>query len=179
MLLMIAAAKADPNTNIKYQIFHWETDTWVEYLPADPMPAGGNLPGTNLWRYDYLVFNWSAPQPVRQVYLFFNSDNTAMDATWAGDAGPTGWTTSQIGPFDPDFNWKERFMASSSAYYIQSPDSLAGFSVEFTWTGEFIPASQIYDAVYSGGSEAGQTIHKEDPAAITPGSWGRIKLLFE
>jgi hypothetical protein len=178
VLLISTAAGALPYTTVRYEIFHWETDTWVEYDPGDAMPSGGNLPGTNLWKYEYNVINWSAPQPLRQIYTFFNSDNVAMDATWAGDAAPTGWTTAQVGPFDPDFNWKERYMASSSEYYIPAPDSLAGFSVEFTWTGEFIPGSQLYDAVYSGGSESATTVHSGDPTATSSESWGRVKALF-
>jgi hypothetical protein len=175
---MSAAVYAIPETDVRYEIYHWETSTWVEYAPEDAMPPGGNVPGTNLWRYDYRVFNWSAPHPLRQVYVFFNSENVAMDATWAGAAAPTGWTAAQIGPFELDFNWKERFMASSSTYYIPAPDSLAGFSVEFTWTGEFIPGGQVYDAIHSGGSESGVTVHRDDPTSVDVTSWGDVKALF-
>jgi hypothetical protein len=163
---------------VKYELFRWETDTWVEYYPSDPLPAGGDQPGTNLWRYEYIAHNWGAPQPIRQLYLFFNSDNVAMDATGANVATPTGWTASQIGPFDPDFNWKERFMATSSTYYIQTADSLEGLAVEFTWTSSVLPGNQTYDAVFSGGSESGTTIHREDPTALAPTSWGGIKSLY-
>jgi hypothetical protein len=176
--ILVGDACCDPFTLIRYQIFHWETDTWIEYLPSDPLPPGGDQPGTNLWRYDYTLYNWGTPQSIQQVYVFFNSDNIAMDATWAGDAAPAGWTTAQIGPFDPDFNWKERFRASTSEYYVDAGDSLAGFSVEFTWTSSLLPGNQIYDAVYSGGSEAGVTIHQTEPSAVAPTSWGGIKQLY-
>jgi hypothetical protein len=169
---------ADPFTQIRYQLFHWETGTWVEYLPSDAMPPGGDQPGTNLWKYDYIIYNWGTPQPIQQAYLFFNSDNLAMDATWTADTVPEGWTTAQVGPFDPDFNWKERYRASSSTYYIATADSLAGLSVEFTWTKSAIPGNQIYDAVYSGGSESGVTLHKTHPSATATASWGKIKHLY-
>ena len=159
-------------------MFHWETDTWVEYYPADPLPAGGDQPGTNLWKYEYVAYNWGTPQPIQQIYVFFNSDNVAMDATFTGDAVPTGWSSMQIGPFDPDFNWKERFLATSSTYYIPTADSLEGFAVEFTWTSPVLPGNQTYDAVFSGGSEAGTTIHREAPTALAPTSWGGIKSLY-
>jgi hypothetical protein len=178
LLTPVGPASADPFTVIRYQIFHWETDAWVEYMPAQSLPAGGDQPGTNTWKYDYIVYNWGTPQPVQQVYIFFNSDNLAMDATWTGAVPPTGWTATAVGPFEPDYNWKERFMATGSAYYIGTTDSLAGFSVEFTWTKPVLPANQIYDAVYSGGSESGLTLHKTAPIATTTTSWGEIKRLY-
>ena len=184
VLLMLAAVMlpnpsvGDPFAVIRYQIFHWETDTWVEYLPSSAMPPGGDQPGTNLWRYDYTIYNWGTPQPIQQAYLFFNSDNLAMDATWSADTAPAGWTTAQVGPFDPDFNWKERYRASSSTYYIATGDSLEGCSLEFTWTKSVIPGNQIYDAVYSGGSESGLTLHKTAPVAAAMTSWGEIKRLY-
>jgi hypothetical protein len=168
----------DPFAVIRYQLFHWETDTWVEYVPGNGMPPGGDQPGTNLWRYDYIIYNWGTPQAIQQAYLFFNPDNMAMDATWAADTAPAGWTTAQVGPFDPDFNWKERYRASGSAYYIPTGDSLEGVSVEFTWTKSVIPGNQIYDAVYSGGSESGLTLHKTEPVAAAPSSWGDIKRFY-
>ena len=177
-VLIAGSAPADPFAVVRYQIFHWETDSWVEYTPEAAFPAGGDQPGTNAWKYDYIVYNWGTPQPIQQVYMFFNSDNVAMDATWTGDALPTGWTSQQIGPFEPDFNWKERFMASGSAYYIDTTDSLDGFSVEFTWTKPILPGNQIYDAVFSGGSESGLTLHKTAPIGTEPTSWGDIKRLY-
>jgi hypothetical protein len=150
----------------------------VEYCPDEVLPVGGNLPGTNLWKYTYEVHNLSAPQALNTVYTFFNSDNVAMDATWTAAAAPTGWTTAQIGPFDPDFNWKERFRTTNSAYYIQAGQSLAGFSVEFTWTKASLPWDQIYDAVYSGGSESSTTTSPCEPAATEAATWGGIKALY-
>jgi hypothetical protein len=175
---LAGSASADPFAVVRYQVFHWETDAWVEYVPGDAFPAGGDQPGTNEWRYDYIVYNWGTPQPIQQVYLFFNSDNLAMDATWTGDAVPAGWTGTQIGPFEPDYNWKERFMASGPAYYIAALDSLAGFSIEFTWIKPVLPGNQVYDAVFSGGSESGLTLHKTAPIAARPSSWGDIKRLY-
>jgi hypothetical protein len=172
-------ACSDPLSAVKYELFHWEDAAWVEFVPSDAFPAGGDQPGTNLWRYDYVLYNWGTPQPIQQLYVFFNSDNASMDATWAGDAAPEGWTTAVIGPFDPDYNWKERFRASSSAYYVVDADSLEGIAVEFTWTRPYLPGSQIYDAVFSGGSESGLTMHKTQPVGARPCSWGRVKSLYK
>jgi len=178
LVMLAGLAFGGPFTVIRYQLFHWETGAWVEYLPAGPMPAGGHQPGTNIWRYDYMVYNSGTPQPIQQIYMFFNSDNVAMDATWIGDVAPAGLTTAQVGPFEPDFNWKERFIASGSVYYIGTGDSLEGFSVEFTWTKPILPGSQIYGAVFSGGCESGQTLHKTEPPATTTTSWGDIKQIY-
>ena len=101
-----------------------------------------------------------------------------MDATRTASEAPTGWTTATIGPFEPDFNWKERFRASSSTYYLGSPDSLDGFAVEFTWTKNSLPANQTYDAVHSGGSESGITLHRTQSVAAEGTSWGDIKRLY-
>ena len=178
IVMLSGLASGDPFAVVRYQLFHWETDSWIEYLPSDPLPAGGDQAGTNLWKYDYVVYNWGTPQPIQQVYMFFNSDNVAMDATWTGDAVPTGWLTAQVGPFEPDFNWKERFMASGSAYYVDTLDSLEGLSVEFTWTKPMLPGNQIYVAVFGGGSESGLTIHETAPTAVGTTSWGAIKRLY-
>ena len=178
VIMLVAQASCDPFAQIRYQIFRWETDTWVEYLPADPLPSGGDQPGTNLWKYEYIAYNWGTPQPIQQFYVFFNSENPAMDATFAGVAAPSGWTTTEIGPFDPDFNWKERFRASTSGDYLGSPDSLAGFMVEFTWTDASLPGNQIFDAVFSGGSESGVTLHRSESTALAPTSWSGIKRLY-
>lgn len=178
LLLFAGFASGDPFALVRYQVSHWETGSWIEYVPEDAFPAGGDQPGTNTWRYDYIVYNWGTPQPIQQVYVFFNSDNTAMDATWTGDAVPAGWMSTQVGPFEPDYNWKNRFMGSGSAYYIGATDSLGGFAVEFTWTKPFLPANQVYDVVFSGGSESGLTLHRTEPIAAKPTSWGAIKQLY-
>jgi len=171
-------SSSEPYTSVKYRLYHFEDASWVEYTPNDSFPPGGNEPGTNLWKYEYIVYNWSAPQPIRQLYVFFNSENVSMDATWSADAAPEGWTATPIGPFEPDFNWKERFEASSSDYYISAPDSLNGFVVEFTWTRDYLPGSQLYDAIYSGGSESSMTHWIHEPTATIPTRWGTIKALY-
>ncbi len=178
VVMLTGQASGDPFAVIRYEIFHWETDAWVEYEPASLFPAGGDQPGTNLWRYEYIVYNWGTAQPLNTVYMFFNSSNIAMDATRTASEAPTGWDTATIGPFDPDFNWKERFRASSSEYYLDSPDSLAGFAVEFTWTKSTLPANQTYDVVHSGGSESGLTLHRTQGVATEGASWGDIKRLY-
>ncbi len=178
VVMLSGPASGDPFAVIRYELFHWETSTWVEYLPTSPFPAGGDQPGTNLWRYEYIVYNWGTPQPINTVYMFFNSDNTAMHATQTASGAPTGWTATTIGPFDPDFNWRERFRASSSAYYLGAPDSLEGFAVEFTWTRSVLPGNQTYDVVHSGGSESGLTLHRTASVATQATSWGDIKRLY-
>jgi hypothetical protein len=177
-LVLSGRACSDPLSAVKYDLFRWEDPDWVEYVPSDPFPPDGDQPGTNLWRYEYILYNWGTPQPIQQLYVLFNSENVSMDATWAGAAAPEGWTATLVGPFDPDFNWKERFRASSSSYYVQEGDSLEGFGVEFTWTRHYLPGSQAYDAVFSGGSESGLTVHRTQPVSTAPCSWGRVKSLY-
>ena len=180
-LLVVAAvfeASAEPMTSVQFRLYHWEDPAWVEYCPGEALPAGGDQPGTNLWRYDYTVYNYTAPQPLSTVYTFFNSDNLAMDATLVSAAAPTGWTVAQVGPFDPDFNWKERFRTTTSTYYIQAGQYLGGFSVEFTWTKAALPSAQNYDAVFSGGSESYVTMSPCPPVAVEETSWGNLKALY-
>lgn len=177
-MVLGAQAYAEPLTKVEYQLYRWEASMWKEYCPDDPFPVGGDQPGTNLWKYTYVVHNLSAPQALNTVYTFFNSDNLAADATWAGAAAPTGWTAAQIGPFDPDFNWKERFRTTNSTYYIQAGQALAGFAVEFTWAKAELPGAQTYDAVFSGGSESGTTASPCAPAATEETTWGGIKALY-
>lgn len=171
-------AIAEPLTRVDFQLHHWEDGQWKEYCQYDEFPAGGDVSGTNLWRYTYAVNNLSAPQPLREVYTFFNSDNLAMDATLTAAAAPTGWTATQIGPFDPDVNWKERFRTTNSIYYIPAGNSLTGFQVEFTWTKNAMPPVQNYDAVFSGGSETGVTSSTCAPSATEETTWGGVKALY-
>lgn len=173
-----AQAYAEPLTKVVYQIYRWEGGIWKEYCPDDQFPVGGDQPGTNLWKYTYVVYNLSAPQALNTVYTFLNSDNLAADATWSGAAAPAGWTAAQIGPFDPDFNWKERFRTTNSTYYIQASQALADFAVEFTWTKAELPGAQTYDAVFSGGSETSVTTSPCEPAATENATWGGIKALY-
>ena len=176
--LASAVALAEPMTSVQYRLYHWENSSWVEYCPGAALPQGGNLPGTNLWKYDYSVNNISAPQPLREFYAFFNSNNLAMDATLVSAVGPTGWTPTQIGPFSPDFNWKERFRTTNSAYYIGAGQVRTGYAVEFTWTKATLPGYQNYDAVYSGGSESYITMSPCPPAATEETTWGGVKALY-
>jgi len=171
-------AFALPLTRVDFQLYHWEAGEWKEYCQYDEFPADGNLPGTNLWKYTYAVYNLSAPQPLREIYTFFNSENLAADATLTAAAAPTGFTPAQIGPFDPDFNWKERFRTTNSIYYIQSGQSLAGFAVEFTWTKSAMPGIQNCDVVFSGGSESSTTSSTCAPSATEEATWGGVKALY-
>jgi hypothetical protein len=172
------AAYGEPLTSVQYRLYHWENSQWMEYCPGDQLPAGGDQPGTNLWKYDYTVYNYAAPQPLREAYTFFNSENIAMYATLVSAAAPTGWTATQIGPFAPDFNWKERFRTTSSTYYIQLGQYLAGFSVQFTWTKAELPGAQNSDVVFSGGSEAYVTMSPCPPAAVEETTWGGVKATY-
>ncbi|MFH1220002.1 MAG: hypothetical protein V1694_06070 [Candidatus Eisenbacteria bacterium] len=172
------AALSEPMTSVQYRLYHWETDHWTEYCPGMLLPPGGNQPGTNLWKYEYTVSNIGAPQPLREIYTFFNSDNVAMDATLSSAVAPTGWTATAIGPFAPDFNWKERFRTTNSVYYIGVGQVRSGYAVEFTWTKATLPGSQNYDAVYSGGSETYITMSPCPPAATEETTWGGIKALY-
>lgn len=99
---------AMPSASIGYELFHYEAGSWQQYLQGDPFPMGGNLPGTNLWKYRYVVRNHEFSGGIYQVYVFFNSDNV-LRATYSGAAAPTGWTAAYFAPSEGNNNWKERF----------------------------------------------------------------------
>jgi hypothetical protein len=179
LLMSVAASSAAPNTDVRYRLYHFEGGTWVRYTQGDPFPAGGNLPGSNLWKYEYTVKNVAyAGTGINTWYAFFNSDNV-LCATLVSATAPVNWTVLQQGPIAPNNNWKERFRTTTVSSYITQGNTLGGYTIEFTWTCPTLPGNQNYDAVTSGGSEA--SITTEDPETPVPSqnvSWGNVKAIF-
>ncbi|MCX5799967.1 MAG: hypothetical protein NTX17_01060 [Candidatus Eisenbacteria bacterium] len=93
---------------------------------------------------------------------------------------PTDWAITYWAPVAPNYNWKLRFRASLSQYYVALNDTLDGYAVQFTWNkAGTLPGSQNYDLMSSSGSEIGVT--SELPPEMTPigtTTWGRVKELF-
>lgn len=179
VFLTAGLSSAGVSTDVTYRLYHFEAGTWVRYTQADPFPAGGNVPGTNLWKYEYTVKNKTfAGTGINTWYAFFNSDNV-LCASLSATAQPATWTPTQQGPIAPNFNWKERFRTTTVASYITAGNSLPGFTVEFTWTCNSLPGNQNYDAVTSGGSESSVTT--EDPETPVPAdsrTWSAIKSMY-
>ena len=172
----ILAASADAQqTHITYRLYHFEGGDWVEYSPEAPLPPGGDQPGTNLWRYEYELCNFSFSTGIRELNVFFNSDN-ALCATFSSSTQPVDWTHLLVGPFDPNHNWRSRFRTLSTPARI-AQGACAPYTVDFTWTCSSLPGAQNYDAISTSGSDAGTTV----PAAPVPAeaaTWSRIKTKY-
>ena len=74
LLALSVGVAGAAGTTVYYRLYHVEGASWVQYYPGDTFPVGGNLAGTNRWRYVYQLDNVSAPGPVTAFYAFFNSD---------------------------------------------------------------------------------------------------------
>lgn len=171
------AASASAQTSVTYRLYHFESGNWVEYSASDPFPAGGDQPGTNQWRYTYELCNNSFSTGVRELNVFFNSDNV-LCATYQSATQPASWTATLVGPIAPNNNWRLRFRTLVTAARIAQGACDDTFSIDFLWECAFLPGSQNYDAISSSGSHASQT----GPAAPTPtepATWGSIKSLFD
>jgi hypothetical protein len=179
VLLAPVVSDALPYSSVGFKLYHFESGNWVRYKQGDPFPAGGATPGTNLWKYSYWVSNETAPSGIFQMFVYFNSDNAPRSA-YSATTVPTGWVFTYFPPTAPNYNWKVRFRASTSAYYVMPTDTLPGYEVEFTWTDPLLlPTPQNYDVAWSGDSEPGNTT--ELPPDMTPveaATWGKIKNLF-
>jgi len=174
--VLLAASAFAQQTGVTYHLYHYEAGSWVEYGPADAFPAGGDQPGTNLWRYTYELCNVGFSTGLRELDVFFNSDN-ALCATLSAAAGPTDWTTTQVGPFAPDNNWRMRFRTLVTAARVAQGACDSDFSVDFTWVCPTLPGSQNYDAIGSTGSDAGVTA-PAGPVPTEATTWGRVKALY-
>ncbi len=179
-LLAPGTADALPYAAVGYKLYHYEGGNWVRYKQGDPFPSGGATPGTNLWKYNYWVANVAAPANIYQFQAHFNSDDV-LRATYSPPAtGPTTWNPTYIGPSVGHYVWKLRFRTTDSARFIAVGDSLPGYEIQFTWTDPgLLPTPQNYDAVWSGGSEPGNTT--EMPPDMTPveaATWSKIKTFF-
>ncbi|MDI6809319.1 MAG: hypothetical protein QME66_10110 [Candidatus Eisenbacteria bacterium] len=186
---------SEPLTSMGYALYHCENGTWVRYTSSEPMPQGGNVPGTNLWRYNYRIRNLGFPTKISTAYVYFNSDDV-LRSTWSASCAPTCWTAAKTGPAPGYNNWKIRFRTLTSSCYIAMGDSLGAidmnggpcvptycsghFAVEFTWTGASLPGPQNYDLISGAGSETGVTAEvPAPPTALDARSWGRVKALYK
>ena len=163
------AASASAQTSVTYKLYHCDGD-------SDPFPPGGDQPGTNLWRYTYDLCNNSFSTGVRELNVFFNSDNV-LCATFQASTQPANWTATQVGPISPNNNWRLRFRTLVTAARVAQGTCNDEFSIDFLWVCPSLPGSQNYDAISSSGSHASQTA----PAAPTPvesTTWGGIKSLY-
>ncbi len=171
-----AASAVAQQTGVTYHLFHYEGGSWVEYGAGDPFPAGGDQPGTNQWRYTYELCNVGFSTGIRELDVFFNSDNV-LCAGLTGTAAPTNWTATQVGPAAPDNNWRMRFRTLVTASRVAQGACETAFSVDFTWVCPALPGSQNYDAVSTSGSDAGVTA-PAGPVPTEPTTWGRVKALY-
>lgn len=179
-LMVATAAMAGTDSDIIYRLYHYEGGAWVRYYAADPLPTGGNQPGTNLWKYEYTVKNKAiSGTGINTVWLFFNSDNVLCSTFSAATLPDANWTATRSGPISPNNNWKERFRTTVTSSFITLGNQLGGFAIEFTWVCNSVPGAQNYDAVYSGGSESSVTIEEEaPPVPVESSTWSGVKALY-
>jgi hypothetical protein len=185
LLLVPAGTQALPQGAVGYKLYHFEDPDWVRYTLGDSLPPGGNIPGTNLWKYTYCVYNDPPGSPpgalengIYQWWIFFNEDNVDR-AQYVSEITPGTWGATYYAPSTGYYDWKIRFRTTNPGEYVMPSDSLCGFEVQFTWTDTSLPGPQNYDLIASGESEPGVTY--ELPADVTPveaATWGRIKSLF-
>jgi hypothetical protein len=180
-LLVPVVADALPKGAVGYKLYHQEGSEWVRYRQGDTFPSGGAVSPTNVWKYEYSVMNYQFANGVYYFMVFFNSDNLGLWAAYTSAVGPAAnWVITYFPPISPNYNWKVRFRASLSQYYVALNDTLDGYSVQFTWAkAGTLPGSQNYDLISSSGSESGVT--SELPPGTTPvetTTWGAVKELF-
>jgi hypothetical protein len=176
-VLGLATAAAAGGTSVYYKLFHYQGGNWVQVYPSDPFPAGGDLPGTNRWRYDYSLYNNTAPGSINTLQAFFNSDGLLhADPPPAGVTPPAGWTPTYFAPPSGAHSWRVRFRNLGSPVPV---GGAAGFyQVEFFWHDPVLPGTQPYDAQYSTGSETGQTIPDRRSTAAGASNWGALRKLY-
>lgn len=177
---MAGQASAIDNAEVYYDLFYLGNGSLNQQVgAADPMPAGGNTPGTNQWKYIYLVKNNAFASGLNQWYAFFNSDNVLRsNFPSLAIASPADWTPTYFAPSAGNNNWKERWRTSVVGSYIPLNGSLDTFAITFTWIGADIPGTQNFDAISVTGSFSGVT----KPNIITPvnsSTWGKIKALYK
>ncbi len=173
----LSASAYAQQTGVTYHLYHYEGSSWVEYSANDAFPTGGDQSGTNLWRYTYELCNVGFSTGVRELDVFFNSDNVLCATLDAAATPSSDWTATQVGPVAPDNNWRMRFRTLVTAARVAQGVCEPAFSVDFTWGCPTLPGSQNYDAISSSGSDAEVTV-PAGPVAATPSTWGRIKALY-
>ncbi len=176
-LLAFAGLAHAGGTMVVYKLYHFEGAGWIQYYPSDLFPAGGDQAGANRWRYDYILYNNSAPGAINTLQAFFNSDGLLhADPPPAAVTPPAGWSPTYFAPPFGQQAWRERFRNLASPVAVGSSFGL--YQVEFFWHDAVLPGSQPYDAQYSTGSETGQTIpvRRSTPAGNT--NWSAIRKLY-
>lgn len=175
LLVVLAPGAQAQATGVTYHLFHFEGGAWVEYAPGDSFPAGGDQPGTNLWRYEYDLCNAGFSSGIRELNVFFNSDNV-LCAAYDSAEQPADWTATPVGPFAPDNNWRIRYRTLVTASRV-AQGTCGSFAVEFLWACNTLPGAQNYDAISTTGSDAGATTPAA-PAPVESTTWGTIKSLY-
>jgi hypothetical protein len=177
LLALTAGVAGAAGTTVNYRLYHLEGVSWIQYYPGDTFPAGGNLPGTNRWRYVYQLLNDSAPGPITTFFAFFNSDGVRhADYPNVGANAPGGWSPTYLGPPSGQNAWRERFRGLSVPVVVGG--NLGGFQVDFTWNDPVLPGAQAYDAQFSTGSEIGITTAVRRPVPAAALTWGQLRRAF-
>jgi len=177
LLVLATGVAAAGGTRVFYRLYHREGASWIQYFPGDAFPVGGNLPGTNRWRYTYELMNDTGPGSVNTLYVFFNGDGGQhSDFPPVGVSAPGGWTPTYIAPPSGQEAWRERFRGLAAPVAVGA--SLEGYLVEFTWEDPVLPGPQSYDAVFTTGSETGTTTPRKPEVAVTRTSWGKLRNLY-
>lgn len=178
-MLAIAAVSAPAQAqqaSVTYRLYHFEGGNWVEYGPNSTLPIGGDQPGTNLWRYQYDLCNIGFSTGLRELNMFFNSDNV-LCAALAASTQPASWTGTQVGPIAPDFNWRIRYRTLVTAARVAQGTCNDMFTLDFTWVCPNLPGAQNFDAISASGSYSGQSI-SGTPVPVESSTWGRMKDLY-
>ena len=174
LVALSASMAGATGTTVYYRLYHMEGSSWVQYYANDPFPPGGNVSGTNRWRYSYEVDNVSAPGPVNTVYVFFNSDGVRhSDYPAVGTGAPGGWNYLYMAPPSGSQAWRERFRGLSAP--IPVGGGLTGFHVDFTWDDPVLPGPQPFDSQTALGSETGTTIPVKKDVPVAAGTWGQLR----
>ena len=176
LVAALAAPVAAQSASVTYRLYHFEGGNWVEYGPNATLPPGGNQPGTNLWRYAYELCNIGFSTGLRELNVFFNSDNV-LCSTFSSSTQPANWTGTLVGPIAPDQNWRIRYRTALTASRVAMGTCNAQFTLDFTWVCPNLPGTQNFDAIAGSGSYAGQT-SPATPVAVEPSTWGRLKGLY-
>lgn len=176
IVAMAAPAQAQL-AGVTYHLYHYEGGDWVEYWPNAPLPAGGDQPGTNLWRYTYELCNFGFSTGVRELRVFFNSDNV-LCSTFVGSTQPASWSGVLVAPILPDSNWRIGYKTLLTSARVAMGTCSDQFSLDFTWICPTLPGPQNFDAIAGTGSDAGVTISGA-PVPVAPSTWGRVKDLYK
>jgi hypothetical protein len=162
--------------SVTYRLFHYEGGNWIEYAANAPLPAGGDQPGTNLWRYTYELCNIGFSTGLYELDMFFNSDDVPC-ATLSGSSQPANWTATQVGPVAPSNNWRLRYRTLLSGSRVAMGACNSDFSVDFTWVCPSLPGPQNFDAIATSGSYADVSLPAV-PLPVRPATWGQVKGLY-